>query len=348
MPGIVKRIIESGFDTCLLGFAGREYVKSAFFDATTLTRGGVDEQQVITVTGAPGGGSFKLAYKTYTTGTIAFDAAASVVQAALRALPVIGPNGVDVTGSAGGPYTVTFRNNLGKQDVVLLTADGAGLTGGTSPGVTVTEAVKGNSEYADQYVILPGTILTKTADGKMVKEYTGGGAVNEVQTITITGTPTGGNITLSFDGEVTGNIAHNAAASAVQAALEALANIDVGDVAVTGGPGPGTPWVVTFGGQYAGRSVPQIGANSALTGGSSPAVGVATTTQGAESSEEIFGIFDGFVDVMSNTAAASPDIPVYNQNCTFDQDKIRNFSTHEAALRAWGSDRGCTFEQQQN
>ena len=59
--------------------------------------------------------------------------------------------------------------------------------------------------------------------------------LNEKQRVTITGSPTGGTWPLSFDGEgPTAGIAHNAVPSAVQAALETLANIDPGDVYVSG------------------------------------------------------------------------------------------------------------------
>jgi hypothetical protein len=108
----------------------------------------------------------------------------------------------------------------------------------------------------------------------------GNGGTDEAQTVTITGTPTGGSFTLTFNGQTTGTIAYNAAATAVQTALIALSNIDTGDVTVTGGPGPGTPYVVTFGGQYADENVPQMTATPSFTGGTSPNVTVTTTTAG--------------------------------------------------------------------
>jgi hypothetical protein len=105
--------------------------------------------------------------------------------------------------------------------------------------------------------------------------------VDEVQTVTITGTPTGGTYTLSFSGQTTSGIAYNATAGAVQSALEALSNIASGDVVCAGGPHPGTPVTVTFGGNYDGADVPQMTASAAgLTGGTSPAVTVTTTTPG--------------------------------------------------------------------
>lgn len=104
---------------------------------------------------------------------------------------------------------------------------------------------------------------------------------SESQQVAITGTPTGGTYTLTFDGQTTAGIAWNAIASAVVTALNVLSNITPGDVTATGGPHPGTPVVVMFAGQYAGTNVPQMtGSAASLTGGTTPAVVVTTVTQG--------------------------------------------------------------------
>lgn len=106
-------------------------------------------------------------------------------------------------------------------------------------------------------------------------------AQTEVQTITITGTPTGGTFTLTFDGQTTGNIAYNASAATVDTALEALSNIAAGEVVCAGGNLPGTPVTVTFANGLARENVPEMTANSAsLTGGTTPTVTVTTTTAG--------------------------------------------------------------------
>jgi hypothetical protein len=105
---------------------------------------------------------------------------------------------------------------------------------------------------------------------------------NEAQTVTITGTPTGGTFTLTWDGQTTAAIAYNASASAVQSALLALSNMPESGVSVTGGPGPGTPYTVTF---PDGKNVSQMTASGAsLTGGTTPAVTVATATAGGSAS----------------------------------------------------------------
>ena len=128
---------------------------------------------------------------------------------------------------------------------------------------------------------------------------------NEVKTITITGTPTGGTFTLTFDGETTAAIAYNAAASAVQTALEAMSNITAGDVTVTGGPGPGTAFTVTFGGRYAGINVPVFTGSASFTGGTTPGVTLATTTEGGS------GVTDGS-DVLAGYLFCSVKSPTVN------------------------------------
>jgi hypothetical protein len=106
------------------------------------------------------------------------------------------------------------------------------------------------------------------------------GGVNEVQTITITGAPTGGTFTVTFRGAVSAAIAFNATAAQVQAALEAVPTIGVGGVAVTGGPGPATPYTLTFQNQLGNQDVPAVTTTNAFTGGTTPNTTIATVTPG--------------------------------------------------------------------
>lgn len=138
-----------------------------------------------------------------------------------------------------------------------------------------------NPELArTQPVVLAGGL--NLAAGTVLGLVPGTGtAVNEVQTVTITGTPTGGTFKLAFGDQITGAIAYNASAATVQAALEALSNIGVGQVTCGGGALPGSAVTVTFAGTLAGRNVPMLLTVSvALTGGSSPAIAVTETTPG--------------------------------------------------------------------
>lgn len=119
---------------------------------------------------------------------------------------------------------------------------------------------------------------------------TGGAPANEKQSLKVEGTA--GNFKLAWtdpqgNAAETGNIKFNATAAEVQAALEALSNINPGDVTVTGGTGDelGTkPYVVLFGGRFADTDVNAITATDTLTGGAEK-VTVTTSTAGAGSSD---------------------------------------------------------------
>src|SRR5262245_46081762 len=107
-------------------------------------------------------------------------------------------------------------------------------TGRLDPLFNASRARILNVALAANLTLARGTIL-----GELV-------GTNEVQTVTITGSPTGGTFTLTFGGQTTAPIAYNATAVQVQAALEALSTIGFPNVRVTGGPGPGTAFSVTF------------------------------------------------------------------------------------------------------
>lgn len=107
--------------------------------------------------------------------------------------------------------------------------------------------------------------------------------VNEVQTVSLTGTPTGGTFTLTYDSVESGNIAYNATAAAVQTALEAISTINPGEINVTGSAGA---WVVEFVGALGNQNIAAMTADGTnLTGGTTPAAAVAETTAGVASVE---------------------------------------------------------------
>lgn len=103
----------------------------------------VDDVQTVSITGSPTGGTFTLTFGGNTTVGIAFNAAASAVQAALVALASIGAGNATVTGPSGGPWLVDFTGTLGYAAQTLMTTSGAGLTGGTSPASHVAHTQPG-------------------------------------------------------------------------------------------------------------------------------------------------------------------------------------------------------------
>lgn len=106
------------------------------------------------------------------------------------------------------------------------------------------------------------------------------GGTNEVQRLTITGSPDGGNFTMTYSGQTTASIAFNASASAVQSALRALSNITVDGVVCTGGPLPGSTVDIEFTGALSVTDVAAMTTTDSLTGGSSPATAITTPTPG--------------------------------------------------------------------
>jgi len=194
----------------------------------------------------------------------------------------------------GGDLTVDFSATS-----VTVPANGSATVGVSISAVDETAVFK--IVYGGYIVLTPqggGQVLRVpfagyAGDYQAIPVMTGGGTAagggtNEVQRIAITGSPTGGTFTLSFtppagsSAETTGDIAFNATAAAVRTALAALPSIgSTANVNTSVGPLPGTAVNVTFQGTLGSRNIPEMTATSSLTGGTSPAVALTTTTQGA-------------------------------------------------------------------
>jgi hypothetical protein len=101
----------------------------------------------------------------------------------------------------------------------------------------------------------------------------------DIQTLSISGTPTGGTFTLAFTvgGLATAAIPYNATAAQVQAAMQALPAL-TNMVSCSGGPLPASTVTITF---TKLQSMPTLITTNGLTGGSSPAIVIGHTTVGA-------------------------------------------------------------------
>ena len=189
-----------------------------------------EETQRVSDTGGDAGTTLTLTFAGQTTAALNRDTAtAAQVKTALEALSNIAPGDIDVTGAAGGPWTIRFLEDGAHGDDNVAEITGAGI------------------------------------------------GVNEIQTVTITGAPEGGNFKLSFGGAQTANIKHNATGAEVQTALRALATIADDEISVSGNG----PYVCTFAAGLGGKDVAAITADgSGLTGGTAPAVNVTTGTPG--------------------------------------------------------------------
>ncbi len=99
-----------------------------------------------------------------------------------------------------------------------------------------------------------------------------------VQTLTMTGTPTGGTFVLGYKGAITSNLAYNISAATLQTALNALSTIGASGVICTGGPFPGTAITVSFASALQVATVPLFTYNIAGLTGGSPALAVANAS----------------------------------------------------------------------
>jgi hypothetical protein len=111
-------------------------------------------EQVVSLEGAPTGGTFTLTFEGHTTTPIAYDASAEAISHALSELE--GEPPVEVEGPDGGPYTVSFYGNrdAGVSEPQI-EGDGSGLTpaGGSVKGVTsLAGGVAYDTHYHFEYV----------------------------------------------------------------------------------------------------------------------------------------------------------------------------------------------------
>jgi predicted ribosomally synthesized peptide with SipW-like signal peptide len=145
------------------------------------------------------------------------------------------------------------------------------LSANLVPGTTYTTYLK-LSNQGNQ----TGTLKLFGAAGACVGSINDNNGTNEVQKLVIANA-TGGDYTLTFDGQTTAAIAYNDNAAAVQAALVALSNVASGDIVVSGTP---TAFTLTFGTAYANTQVPQIVADGTGLTGTGPTATMSTTTEG--------------------------------------------------------------------
>lgn len=97
-----------------------------------------NNRQTITLVGNIDGGTYTLAFQSvWLSNPLAPGATAEDVQIALEGLSTIGTGNVEVSGDAGGPYTVEFIGLLGNQMLSQLNVDDTLLDSSTSNSVAV-------------------------------------------------------------------------------------------------------------------------------------------------------------------------------------------------------------------
>lgn len=134
------------------------------------------------------------------------------------------------------------------------------------------------AQSTDKSNVIPGSIYAAEAtvtasDAPNAAKLLG---ANEVQTLTLTGTPAGGTFTLTVLGVTTGSIAYNAASTAIKTALDTA--IPGNTITVGGGPLP-TAITLTFVG-YGDVTLATV--TGSFTGGTAPVLTPTTTTPGVD------------------------------------------------------------------
>jgi hypothetical protein len=214
---------------------------SATYAAVTVTDGfrppgGSSIFATITDGSPPNGGTYSLGYAGHTiASSLAYNAPITTVQNALDALPPV--DAITASGS-NAVFTLTFSNT---KRTLNVTDDFVSLTSLT-PSATLTEQPLVNAVAGGAY------------------------------TLALSGSPTGGSFRLSYGGAATGDIAHNATAATIQAALQSLPTIGTGRAGVTGTAASAN---IAITGETSTLAVQR----TALTGGSSPRVVVTDTAR---------------------------------------------------------------------
>lgn len=180
---------------------------------------------------------------------------------------------VQITNNLGRKYLANNRNRVSR----IVT----GTLGIKASLVVEAVSAQAATELANWDAVTKRLVTLEFGRNEAISGDT---AVNEVQTLTMGGTPTGGTIVMSLLGQ-SFTLDYNSSSSAAQTAINAALTAAFGSdytVAVSGGAWPGSALVVTGNGTaLAGRNLPGIvTVTNSLTGGTSPAVTVVETTPG--------------------------------------------------------------------
>ncbi len=239
--------------------------------------GGVNAVQTLTFSTGITGGTFTLTFNGLTTAPITFSATAATlaanIQAALTALPNVGPNNTLVAGT--GPFTVTFQNGLGGTNVPTLTFNAAGLAGGSITSIITTTT--------------GDTAQTNSVGGTLTLDNTAGNNINRLNDAAAI-TLAGGTLNVlgaanAASTELIGAITLNAGQSQIQTTAGTGGSIALTSSATLTRNAGSDINFVAGGGQTLGSATNQIIFNVApttlLTGTTNGIVKAATVTDAA-------------------------------------------------------------------
>ena len=180
------------------------------------------------------------------------------------------------------------------------------------------------------------------------------GKGSEVQTLTFSAAPTSGSFTLSFDGQKTGAIQWDEGAAEVEAALEALADLNEGDVAVTGSYTAGS-FTITFADTLG--NVSELAAGDNTLDGGTTTITEGTTTEGIGETNLAVTDSAGRVLYVNTTGIINTGVDVVSIPGTHDifntlitiRDVLKNErGLSESQLRELQNDLSSTLDEVRN
>lgn len=171
---------------------------------------------------------------------------------------------------------------VGAGNVAVYAMNTAADNGFTNGGGFVIEFQGDLANQANGFTITTSKSASSALNLEVFTGYTGGGGTSEVQTLSISGSPSSGVFGLRYDGYSTGALDYNATAAEVETALEGLTSIGTGKVSCSGGDLPGSDVVITFAGGLSGLDLDAITIDGgyvteSVAGGNDPTVTIATT-----------------------------------------------------------------------
>ncbi|HET6573208.1 MAG TPA: hypothetical protein VFG68_06375, partial [Fimbriiglobus sp.] len=213
----------------------------------------IDEVQRLTISATSGTFTLSFGDPANVTAPLAFDLSAADLQLALEGLAGIAAGDVVITPVTGG-FDIEFVRELSAVDVPLLAVTPAGaasvveLQAGSDTGMNDVQVLTVNATGGGYQLELFVPDLGKTirtevlafdASAEAVRQalqnafalqLTGLGSFNHAQRLNVSAD--GGTFTLTFNGQTTAPLLHNVTEAGIRAALEALSNVELGDVQV--------------------------------------------------------------------------------------------------------------------
>ncbi|KPK45159.1 MAG: hypothetical protein AMJ65_00695 [Phycisphaerae bacterium SG8_4] len=192
-----------------------------------------------------------------------------------------------------GVATATLRNGeirltdqisgLSGMEIGLSYDPGTGSTSLTLPVMAVDEEGGATSESLAS-LLSTSFIQTQGSQNSKIKvDGYPSGTTAELQTLTPDAAPTGGHYHLSYGGQTTDEIDHDADTNTIKAALEALSTVSTDDIAVGGGANGLADGALTFTFLAAAGDVDMISIDDSAMTGPTTSLSVVETTKGNDS-----------------------------------------------------------------